>query len=106
LAQGEPTSATQDLNVDIMRASRILVPCFAPASCVDFYSVRFSFFLTPAMYYIHSASFLFTDYDIIWFQIHEMLRIEKGGDEQLSDELSAYESLVRKKHFILSVCKQ
>jgi hypothetical protein len=48
------------------------------------------FFLT------NSASVLFTDYDIIWFQIHEMLRIEKGGDEQITDELHAYESLVRK----------
>jgi hypothetical protein len=56
----------------------------------------FDFFTCSFFFCPDSASFLFTDYDIIWFQIHEMLRIEKGGEEQLSDELSAYESLVRK----------
>mmetsp|Transcript_2276 Transcript_2276/g.5367 ORF Transcript_2276/g.5367 Transcript_2276/m.5367 type:complete len:260 (+) Transcript_2276:38-817(+) len=43
-----------------------------------------------------SASILFTSYDLIWFQIHEMLRIEKGGEEQIPDELDAYKDLVPK----------
>ena len=38
---------------------------------------------------------LFTNYDIIWFQIQEMLRIEKGGREQVIDELEAYKDLIR-----------
>jgi hypothetical protein len=32
-------------------------------------------------------SALFMNYDLVWFQIHEMLRIEGGGDEQVRDEL-------------------
>jgi hypothetical protein len=32
-------------------------------------------------------SALFMNYDLVWFQIHEMLRIEGGGDEQVQDEL-------------------
>lgn len=36
----------------------------------------------------------FECYDTIWWQIHEMLRIEKGGEEQTSDELQAYNPLV------------
>jgi hypothetical protein len=42
-----------------------------------------------------SASVLFTNYDLIWFQIHEMLRIEKGGQEQVKDELEAYKDMIR-----------
>ena len=30
----------------------------------------------------------------MWHQIHEMLYIEKGGEEQISDELRAYNPLV------------
>mmetsp|Transcript_52673 Transcript_52673/g.127581 ORF Transcript_52673/g.127581 Transcript_52673/m.127581 type:complete len:180 (-) Transcript_52673:610-1149(-) len=44
-----------------------------------------------------SASMLFTNYDLIWFQTHEMLRIEKGGEEQIDDELEAYKDLIPKK---------
>lgn len=32
----------------------------------------------------------------MWLQIQEMLRIEKGGDEQLVDELAAYDPMVPK----------
>jgi hypothetical protein len=39
---------------------------------------------------------LFTNYDLIWFQIQEMLRIEKGGEAQIKDELEAYKDLLRK----------
>jgi len=38
----------------------------------------------------------FEDYDSMWLQIHEMLYIEKGGDEQLADELAAYNPLIPK----------
>lgn len=40
------------------------------------------------------ATLIFENYDTIWYQIHEMLRIEKGGEEQIADELSAYGSLI------------
>ena len=33
-------------------------------------------------------------YDTIWWQIHEMLYIEKGGEEQIADELAAYNPLI------------
>ena len=36
------------------------------------------------------ATFYFECYETIWHQIHEMLYIEKGGDEQVEDELRAY----------------
>ena len=38
----------------------------------------------------------FEDYDSMWLQVHEMLYIEKGGEEQLADELAAYNPLVPK----------
>ena len=40
------------------------------------------------------ASFYFECYDTIWYQIHEMLRIEKGGEDQIRDELDAYNPLI------------
>ena len=40
------------------------------------------------------ATFYFENYDTMLHQVHEMLRIEKGGDEQLLDELSAYNPLI------------
>jgi hypothetical protein len=40
----------------------------------------------------------FEDYDSMWLQVHEMLYIEKGGEEQLADELAAYNPLVPKGH--------
>lgn len=41
-----------------------------------------------------SATFYFESYDTMLHQIHEMLRIEGGGDEQLKDELEAYNPLI------------
>lgn len=38
--------------------------------------------------------FLFENADTIWWQIHEMLRIEKGGQEQIEDELQAYNPML------------
>lgn len=40
------------------------------------------------------ATFYFENRDTMLHQIHEMLYIEKGGDEQIADELRAYGPLV------------
>ena len=40
------------------------------------------------------ATFYFENYDTMLAQVQEMLYIEKGGDEQLKDELSAYNPLI------------
>ncbi len=40
------------------------------------------------------ATFYFENYDTIWWQVHEMLRIEGGGEAQIADELGAYNPLV------------
>ena len=42
------------------------------------------------------ATAYFESYDTMWHQIHEMLHIEKGGEEQIKDELYAYNPLVPK----------
>ena len=42
------------------------------------------------------ATFYFENYDTMWQQIHEMLFIEKGGEEQIADELAAYNPLIPK----------
>ena len=42
------------------------------------------------------ANFYFESYDTMKAQIQEMLHIEKGGDEQLKDELAAYNPLIPK----------
>jgi hypothetical protein len=42
------------------------------------------------------ATFIFENYDTMWLQIQEMLRIEKGGEAQLADELRAYNPLIPK----------
>ena len=36
----------------------------------------------------------FECWDSMWYQVQEMLYIEKGGDEQLTDELAAYGPMV------------
>ena len=40
------------------------------------------------------ATFYFECFDTVWYQIHEMLRIEKGGQEQIPDEIEAYDTLI------------
>jgi hypothetical protein len=40
------------------------------------------------------ATFSFESYDTMLHQVHEMLFIEKGGAEQLPDELAAYNPLI------------
>jgi hypothetical protein len=42
------------------------------------------------------ATILFENWDSMWLQIQEMLRIEKGGADQLEDELRAYDPMVPK----------
>lgn len=42
------------------------------------------------------ATFYFESYETMWHQVHEMLFIEKGGEEQLADELTAYNPLIPK----------
>jgi hypothetical protein len=42
------------------------------------------------------ATFYFESYETMLAQVQEMLYIEKGGDEQLMDELSAYNPLIPK----------
>lgn len=42
------------------------------------------------------GTFYFENYDTMWLQIHEMLYIEKGGEAQIPDELSAYNPLIPK----------
>jgi hypothetical protein len=40
------------------------------------------------------ATFYFESYETMWWQVHEMLRIERGGEAQIPDELAAYNSLI------------
>lgn len=42
------------------------------------------------------ATAYFECYETMWHQIHEMLFIERGGEEQIADELSAYNPLIPK----------
>lgn len=42
------------------------------------------------------ATFYFENYETMWAQIHEMLFIERGGEDQIADELSAYNPLIPK----------
>lgn len=39
-------------------------------------------------------TFYFENYDTMWSQVQEMLHIEKGGAEQIPDELAAYNPLI------------
>jgi hypothetical protein len=42
------------------------------------------------------ATFYFENYDTMWMQIHEMLFVERGGEEQITGELEAYNPLIPK----------
>jgi hypothetical protein len=42
------------------------------------------------------VTFYFESFDTMWLQVQEMLHIEKGGAEQLKDELAAYSPLIPK----------
>jgi hypothetical protein len=43
-----------------------------------------------------SATVLFETWDSMWLQIQEMLRIEKGGEAQIADEIAAYDPMIPK----------
>ncbi|MBL6931924.1 MAG: DUF3501 family protein [Rhodospirillales bacterium] len=40
------------------------------------------------------ATCYFENFETMWHQIHEMLFIERGGEEQIKDELNAYNPLI------------
>lgn len=40
------------------------------------------------------ATFYFENYATMWAQVHEMLWIERGGEDQIADELAAYNPLI------------
>jgi hypothetical protein len=42
------------------------------------------------------VSIAFENYDTLWVQVQEMLLIEKGGAEQIPEELEAYNPLLPK----------
>lgn len=42
------------------------------------------------------VTFYFECYDTMWMQVHEMVFIEKGGPEQVKEELAAYNPLIPK----------
>jgi len=48
------------------------------------------------------ATFYFESYDTMWHQVHEMLYIEKGGEDQIADELAAYNPLIPKGRELVS----
>ena len=42
------------------------------------------------------CTFYFENYETMWNQVHEMLFIEKAGEDQIADELRAYNPLIPK----------
>lgn len=42
------------------------------------------------------ATLYFESYETMWLQVHEMLHIEKGGNDQVPGELEAYNPLIPK----------
>ena len=48
------------------------------------------------------ATFYFENYETMWHQIHEMLHIERGGHDQIPDELAAYNPLIPKGHELVA----
>jgi Protein of unknown function (DUF3501) len=40
------------------------------------------------------TTFYFENYETMWHQIHEMLFIEKGGEDQIVDEIAAFNPLI------------
>ena len=42
------------------------------------------------------ATFYFECFETMWLQVHEMLRIERGGDAQVVGEIEAYNPLIPK----------
>ena len=42
------------------------------------------------------VTFYFESFDTMWLQVQEMLHIEKGGPDQIPEELAAYNPLIPK----------
>ena len=40
------------------------------------------------------ATFYFENFETMFHQVHEMLYIEKGGEDQIADELAAYNPMI------------
>jgi hypothetical protein len=40
------------------------------------------------------ATFYFESYDTMWHQVHEMLFVERAGEDQIPDEINAYNPLI------------
>ena len=40
------------------------------------------------------ATIIFENWDSMWWQVQEMLRVEKGGEAQIADELAAYNPMI------------
>ena len=49
------------------------------------------------------ATFYFENYETMLHQIQEMLHIEKGGEEQIVDELTAYNPLIPNGHELVAL---
>jgi hypothetical protein len=48
------------------------------------------------------VTFYFENYDTMWMQVHEMVYIEKGGPEQVQEELLAYNPLIPQGHELVA----
>ena len=48
------------------------------------------------------AMFAFESWDTMWFQVQEMLYIEKGGPEQALEEIAAYNPLIPNGHELVA----
>jgi Protein of unknown function (DUF3501) len=48
------------------------------------------------------ATFYFENYATMWHQVQEMLHIERGGEQQIKDELEAYNPLIPQGHELVA----
>lgn len=48
------------------------------------------------------ATFYFENYQSMWLQVQEMLRIEKGGAQQMKDEIEVYNPLIPQGHELIA----
>ncbi|HSZ74792.1 MAG TPA: DUF3501 family protein [Rhizomicrobium sp.] len=48
------------------------------------------------------ATFYFENYESMWLQVQEMLRIEKGGPDQIEGELTTYNPLIPQGHELIA----
>lgn len=67
---------------------------YAKARKVDFYPIRRDIKKRRLLQIGPFITATFENYDLMWMQVHEMLYIEKGGEEQIQDELKAYNPLI------------